>query len=268
MFAFSTGVYRLISRETASGISYLLADNQGSVRLETDSSGNVTRSHGYDAFGNEQGTQDLTGNRFRYTGQWSDGSGLIFLRARFYDPNTGTFLSVDPVPSAGSPYVYCGDNPLIRLDPSGKLCGLDWGAGWRGLANCGAGVANFFVGAAWQPTAAMNPLVFAFTFLGGGTPNVPQPYHGSGLNWSYRIGNYMVGPAGLGLAGGLARDGAIAASKIPYEWGDGEPSSSGGGWKWQDPDNPRGNNVRMMPGNPDSPNPSSATAVREGHVGG
>ncbi len=204
----------LISRETASGISYLLTDGQGSVRLETDASGSVTRSHTYDANGIEQGTPDLSGNRFRYTGQWSDGSGLIFLRARFYDPQTGTFLSVDPVPSAGSPYVYCGDNPLMRLDPSGKLWGLDFGAGLRGLANCGAGAANFLVGAAWQTTMESNPLGFAFTFFGGGVPHVPQPFHGAGLGVSYGIGNYVVGPAGLGIVGGLAGAARGAASGV------------------------------------------------------
>jgi RHS repeat-associated protein len=111
----------LVSREAADGsIRYLLADALGSVRLETDADGEVVKEHSYDAFGTELGTQDLSGNRFRFTGQWSDGSGLTFLRARFYDPDSGSFLSVDPEPSTGSPYVYCGNCPLLRVDPSGK----------------------------------------------------------------------------------------------------------------------------------------------------
>jgi RHS repeat-associated protein len=111
----------LVSREAADGsIRYLLADALGSVRLETDEDGEVVREHSYDAFGTELGTQDLSGNRFRFTGQWSDPAGLVFLRARFYDPESGCFLSVDPKPSAGSPYVYCGNCPLLRVDPSGE----------------------------------------------------------------------------------------------------------------------------------------------------
>ena len=163
----------LISRETASGISYLLSDDQGSVRLETDASADVTRSYSYDAFGNELDTQDLSGNRFRYTGQWSDASGLVFLRARFYDPQTGTFLSVDPVPSAASPYVYCQNNPLMRVDPSGRwsFLGFDsssWLAGLKGGCNFAAGFGDFFTG------------MFGY--------HIAQPYGGPGLNLSYRIG--------------------------------------------------------------------------------
>jgi RHS repeat-associated protein len=110
----------LVSREAADGsIRYLLADALGSVRLETDEDGAVVKEHSYDAFGTELGTQDLSGNRFRFTGQWSDPAGLVFLRARFYDPESGCFLSVDPKPSVGSPYVYCGNCPLLRVDPSG-----------------------------------------------------------------------------------------------------------------------------------------------------
>jgi RHS repeat-associated protein len=118
-YAYGAG---LISRETQSGVTYLLSDGQGSVRLECDESGDVTKSHSYDAYGIEQGTPDFSGNRFRYTGEWSDGTGLVFLRARFYDPETGAFLSVDPKPSASSRYLYCADNPLVAIDPSG----CDW----------------------------------------------------------------------------------------------------------------------------------------------
>ena len=63
-------------------------------------------------FGAELGTPDLTGSRFRFTGQWADAAGLTFLRARFTDPETGTFLSVDPVPS--SCLLYTSPSPRDR----------------------------------------------------------------------------------------------------------------------------------------------------------
>jgi len=53
-------------------------------------------------------------------------SGLIFLRARYYDPTTGRFLTRDtypalaPVPQSLHRYVYCGNDPVNRTDPSGQ----------------------------------------------------------------------------------------------------------------------------------------------------
>jgi RHS repeat-associated protein len=50
-------------------------------------------------------------------------SGLIYLRARYYDPATGQFLSRDPlVAMTGEAYGYAGDNPLNGTDPSGLFC--------------------------------------------------------------------------------------------------------------------------------------------------
>jgi len=53
-----------------------------------------------------------------YTGEQSDPNGLAYLRARYYDPPLGRFLSRDPA-WAGHPYVYVGNNPVNSVDPSG-----------------------------------------------------------------------------------------------------------------------------------------------------
>jgi hypothetical protein len=48
--------------------------------------------------------------------------------ARYYDPATGQFLTVDPmVATTLSPYGYVAGNPLNATDPTGLMCGL-WGA--------------------------------------------------------------------------------------------------------------------------------------------
>jgi hypothetical protein len=45
-----------------------------------------------------------------------------YLRARYYDPSTGQFLSRDPaVATTRHPYTYVYDNPLNLTDPTG-LC--------------------------------------------------------------------------------------------------------------------------------------------------
>jgi RHS repeat-associated protein len=183
----------LISRESSSGISYLLSDALGSVRLETDASGTVSTERAYDAFGAELGNPTMAGNRFRFTGQWSDGSGLTFLRARFYDPQTGTFLSVDPVPSAASQYAYCGNNPLLYVDPSGMSF-------WSSLAAVGKGFCNLVAGAA-------DGIVGTFSW---GHLNVGQPFGGPGMQTCYRVG--QVG----GTVAGFAIEGAAIAKACQY----------------------------------------------------
>jgi RHS repeat-associated protein len=57
-------------------------------------------------------------------GQYTDAeSGLIYLRARYYDPATGQFLTRDPIESiTRSAYGYVGGNPLNATDPLGLFC--------------------------------------------------------------------------------------------------------------------------------------------------
>lgn len=52
-------------------------------------------------------------------------------QARYYDPTSGQFISVDPiVAKTREPYGYTTDNPLNLSDPSGLW---NWGAGWNAL---------------------------------------------------------------------------------------------------------------------------------------
>jgi RHS repeat-associated protein len=104
------------------GATTVAADALGSPRLVTDASGTVVGSTQYDAFGAvkaQSGTQAQVG----FTGEQQDSeSGLVYLRARYYDPRTGRFLSADPVPGE-HPYVYANNNPLRFIDPTGRKVG-------------------------------------------------------------------------------------------------------------------------------------------------
>jgi RHS repeat-associated protein len=58
---------------------------------------------------------------FGFTGNLTDAiTGLLYLRARDYDPATGQFLTVDPaLDSTHQPYAYAGNDPVLNTDPTG-----------------------------------------------------------------------------------------------------------------------------------------------------
>jgi RHS repeat-associated protein len=119
------------------------------VRLITDDTGGVVGSSAFDAFGNRArtGTAD---SAFGFTGNWADpGTGLLYLRARDYDPATGQFLSVDPaVDATRQPYAYTGNNPLLLTDPTGLDAWDELGAfGLGALDSLTFGVSSAVLGA-------------------------------------------------------------------------------------------------------------------------
>jgi RHS repeat-associated protein len=90
------------------------------VRQTLSDAGSVLSSQNHGIYGQpEGGTQPTT---FGYTGELQDGtSNAEYLRARWYQPGTGTLLGVDPmVDSTGQAYAYAGANPVNGSDPSGR----------------------------------------------------------------------------------------------------------------------------------------------------
>jgi RHS repeat-associated protein len=75
---------------------------------------------------------------FQYQGQYLDSEiGLYYLRARYYDPTSGQFLTRDPIEAVTQqPYQYAHDDPLNAFDPSGLGCG--WTSPW----DCGGDAAH------------------------------------------------------------------------------------------------------------------------------
>ena len=61
-----------------------------------------------------------TPDPFGYCGEYTDSeTGLIYLRNRYYDPELGRFINVDPIFSGANWYAYCSGNPVNRVDPFG-----------------------------------------------------------------------------------------------------------------------------------------------------
>jgi RHS repeat-associated protein len=126
----------LISQRRAGSTSYYLHDAQGSVRTLTDLAGAVTEKYTYAAFGELVEQEGATENPYRYTGQqYGEASGLYSLRARYYDPAAGRFLSRDKGvvdlldPSEYNRYPYVANNPVNGIDPSGYQITIDYGYG-------------------------------------------------------------------------------------------------------------------------------------------
>ncbi len=114
--------YNLMWSYTADGEKTKYTYNtHGDVVQLADGNGTITKTYGYDAFGNEDNADKNDTNPFRYCGEYFDNeSGNIYLRARYYDPATSRMLSEDPARDGTNWYIYCYNNPIKYKDPTGK----------------------------------------------------------------------------------------------------------------------------------------------------
>jgi RHS repeat-associated protein len=133
----------LVALENNSARSYYLHNAHGDVVQLTNNSGTVTKDYTFDAFGIEEEPDGTDINPFRYAGEYTDKeTGNVYLRARYYDPAIGRFMSPDShwnqanmvygdnlsensAPSitsilqSGNLYVYAMNNPIVWIDPLG-----------------------------------------------------------------------------------------------------------------------------------------------------
>lgn len=105
---------------------YYVTDPHGNVVQLTDESGAVIKTYEYDSFGNEVNPDRKDENPFRYCGEYYDKeTEEIYLRARYYQPNVGRFLTRDSYtgesdePLSLHLYTYCENDGINSVDPSG-----------------------------------------------------------------------------------------------------------------------------------------------------
>ena len=118
----------LLSATTEGVTQYYHTDGMGSVRGLSDASGTITDGYAYDAYGMLLGSLGNTVNPYRYRGEQYDSDlGSYYLRARYYQPGTGRFMTTDPVegvpttPMSFHRYMYGNGNPVSMIDPSGEM---------------------------------------------------------------------------------------------------------------------------------------------------
>lgn len=115
----------VLSQRRGATSHYHHHDALGATRFLTDSSGTITDTYLYDAWGNSVASTGTTVNPFKWVGKWgyqTDAStGLVYVRARMYQPTVARWTSVDPLSLSLvlHNYGYCGNHTVDYSDPSG-----------------------------------------------------------------------------------------------------------------------------------------------------
>ncbi len=114
--------------EASASTEYFAYDGLGSVRQVLDAAALPLMAQTFDPYGNPYSytgpTESVT--RYGYSGEQTDSNGLVFLRARYYDPKQGRFFQRDSWrgepdhPLTLNPYMYGLGNPVLLTDPSGQ----------------------------------------------------------------------------------------------------------------------------------------------------
>ena len=130
LYVWGEGIDNLLAVAIGGATYYPLTDIQGTVWGYVDSQNNVVARWQYDAWGNvlseyvTPSAAALATLRYRFQGrEWSAATGLINFRMRWYDAETGRWLSKDPIGLSGglNLYAFCGGDPADCRDPDGNV---------------------------------------------------------------------------------------------------------------------------------------------------
>jgi RHS repeat-associated protein len=232
------GLTVLAQTNSSGATSYLMIDGQGSTRLLTDATGNITARFAFDAYGlylyTPIGVLALPATKILYTGQFFDAALLwYYLRERFDIPSVGRFNRMDPFfgklqdPSSINKFLYANGNPINRVDPSGKesLLSLALNVGlFSGLAGMLHGA---IMGAKNGAFGALKGALIGFAL--GFALGFAMVYAFAGIAWVAAAGLGALGCSvpmmtllyGMLIAGNVVGTGIsvweILAAKDPYE---------------------------------------------------
>jgi RHS repeat-associated protein len=137
-----------------------MTDTLNSViaQLNDEDNANVANSYAYSPYGESQTIgPDATNNPIQYTSRESDGTGLMFYRARYYHPVLKSFLSRDPIGQRGgrNEFTYVRGRPLNAVDPLG-LWDWSFGAGFHFWAMPAPGAGGMNFSSTWKPGGGLD----------------------------------------------------------------------------------------------------------------
>ncbi len=104
--------------------SYYEVDGLGSITSLSNTAGALAQTYTFDSFGKQTASSGSLTNPFHYAAREFDGeSALYYMRARYFDPTTGRFISEDPIRFAGGMnfYAYVANQPTQSSDPFGLI---------------------------------------------------------------------------------------------------------------------------------------------------
>lgn len=122
----------VLSQNVNGTTSHLLYDGHGSTRQLAGVDGTITANYKYDAYGKMLGGDPNVTNPsatdLLYAGEQFDaGLQMEYLRARYYDANSGRFNRLDPFagnsedPQSLHKYAYAHCDPVNGIDPTGQI---------------------------------------------------------------------------------------------------------------------------------------------------
>lgn len=153
--------------QIGSSSTSFLSSVQSGVQDVFSSAGTELERATYSLYGTQNIVAGSNVTPFGFQGSYTDGTGLIYLIDRYYDPATAQFLSIDPdVAETGQPYAYTADDPLNATDPLGLMSVK---AALKYLANHKA-VVKYLTK---QRTSALSLWVHAGTIIPKNTAHMP-----------------------------------------------------------------------------------------------
>jgi RHS repeat-associated protein len=115
-----------IGEEQLGDWKYHLPDALASLRQMIDVGGAISLTRSYQPYGEVLLSTGSETTKYGFTGEWTDATGLIHLRARYYEPGNGRFINNDPwtgdtqQPMSYNNWLYAYANPVNLTDPSGE----------------------------------------------------------------------------------------------------------------------------------------------------
>ena len=116
-----------LARKVNGSWYYYIYNAHGDVVGLVNESGTVVNTYEYTPWGEIRNESETVDNPIKYAGEYYDDElGMIYLRASYYNPSIGRFTSLDieegeiENPLDMNRYVYCRNNPIKYIDPTGK----------------------------------------------------------------------------------------------------------------------------------------------------